>query len=114
MNARTNHGSTLHHSLQGQRNEFTGWREDNRSLQRLWRLLRRVSSPHGSQFAGEVLPLCIPGTRERINLAALMASHLNEDVGGGTKSVETKPARITRHRQSSVSNQASAKQRSRI
>jgi hypothetical protein len=45
-------------------------------------------------------------------MAALVAGHLNQDVGGSAKSIEAKPARITGHRQGSISNEARAKQRS--
>jgi hypothetical protein len=47
-------------------------------------------------------------------LAALIVSHLNEDVGSSTKAIEAKPTRITGHRQGSVSNEARAKQRGRV
>jgi hypothetical protein len=77
------------------------------------RELIRTARPSNTQRASEFLIALLAGSGESVNLAALMDSHLSDDVGRATKAIYPKVIGFlyrARHYQRSIPNQARAQQ----
>ena len=88
MNAGTNHASAFAHGSQSCRDERADRRINDRAIKRLRRRLVRTAGPARAETSRKDLPFYIAGRRERIDIAALPARDLRDDVGGGAKTVE--------------------------
>jgi hypothetical protein len=70
-----------------------------------------TAGPYRTKLTGEGLRLGVAGARKCVNVAALPARHLRNDVRCGAETVETEPARLTGHAQRTVADQPGTEQR---
>ena len=96
---------------QRERDEAAVGREDDRGVERLRRRRARRAGPRRAELAGERLRDVVAVARERVDLAALRARDLDEDVRGRTEAVEAEAPRVAAHPQAAVADEARAQQR---
>jgi hypothetical protein len=68
----------------------------------------RIAGPDGSEAERERLRFAIAGSGESEDAAALVSSHLRDDVSCGSETVQTETLRFARHRQRPVADQPRA------
>src|SRR5262249_53472935 len=88
--------------------------EDDRGVQRFRRRLVGAARPDDTEFAGETLRRRIAGAGEGIDVAALPARHLGNDVRRRAEAVEAETPPLPRPAQRAVADQAGAEQRCRL
>ena len=110
MYAAADDAPALHDRGQGQGDQRPDGSEDQRRIERLGWPFLGASRPARTERAGEGLGRFVTRAREGVDLAALPAADLREDVSGRTEAVETDPPGSARAAQAPPPNQSCAHQ----
>src|ERR1700731_4453047 len=88
MNASTHDPAAFAGDRQCSRHECADRRENDRCIQRLWRLLVRATRPDGTQLPRKLLALEIAWTGEGEHISTLGTCNLREKMSGCSKAVQ--------------------------
>ena len=97
--------------LEGDRDQISDRRKDDRGIGRLGWGLVRAAGPFATQRTGELLSLAITGTREGEDAPALMPRDLGHDMCRGTKAEDGEPLGGTRRLEGTIPDEPCTQQR---
>src|SRR5207244_7999947 len=87
---------------QGQRDECADRREEERGVELLGRRLVGAAGPSGAEPSREILRRAVARPGEGVDLAALVAGDLRDDVRGRAEAVDADAPRVAGHAQRAI------------